>query len=65
MAWTQADIDKLKAAIGSGRKKVKYANLEVEYQSVGEMMQTLDRMELEVRPPSQRRTVSVGYMGGS
>jgi len=48
MAWTQSDIDALKAAIALGVRKVEYENQAVTYQSREEMMATLKAMEGEV-----------------
>lgn len=64
MAWTQGDVDALKAAIKAGRKKVKYADKEVEYHSLTEQMALLDRMELSVRSTSRRKNMSVGTYYG-
>ena len=40
MAWTQVDVDKLKAAIAQGATKVKFADREVTYRSLDEMRET-------------------------
>jgi|GEM_PF-2951174 len=48
MAWTQSDIDALKAAIALGVKRVEYDGQSVTYQSREEMMATLESMEAEV-----------------
>lgn len=48
MAWTQADIDTLKAAIAKGVTKVRMNNEEVTYRSLAEMRQTLALMQDEV-----------------
>lgn len=48
MAWSQSDIDTLKAAMAKGVKRVRYSSGEVEYQSVSEMMDLLRTMEREV-----------------
>jgi hypothetical protein len=48
MAWTQTDIDKLKAAIGQGATKVKFADREVTYRSLDEMRETLRMIQSEV-----------------
>ena len=56
MAWSQSDIDTLKAAIASGARKVKYGYgpdaQEVEYRSLDEMRQVLADMLAEVNPAS-------------
>lgn len=49
MAWTQTDIDKLKAAMASGVLSVRYGvNHQVQYQSLDDMARQLKRMEDEV-----------------
>lgn len=48
MAWTQTDIDKLKAAIAQGATKVKFADREVSYRSLDEMRETLAMLQREV-----------------
>lgn len=48
MAWTQTDVDKLKAAIAQGATKVKFADREVTYRSLDEMRETLRMIQAEV-----------------
>ena len=48
MAYTQTDIDKLKAAIAQGALRVRYADREVYYRSLSEMRQTLGMMQAAV-----------------
>lgn len=48
MAWTQIDIDKLKAAIATGATRVRYADRDVEYRDLAEMRETLGMMQTEV-----------------
>ncbi len=38
MAWSQADIDALDAAIKSGTNRVRYADREVVYQSIDSLL---------------------------
>lgn len=52
MAWSQSDIDTLKAAMAKGVKRVRYSSGEVEYQSASEMMELLRTMEREVAADS-------------
>jgi hypothetical protein len=52
MAWTQDDIDALKAAMSKGVKRVRYTSGETEYQSVDDMRKLLADMEREVSPES-------------
>lgn len=48
MAWTTEDLDKLKAAIATGAKTVKYADKEVDYRSLSEMIAIKKTMEQEL-----------------
>lgn len=43
-SFTQDQLDKLEEAIAMGAKRVKYADKEVEYQSMREMLQARDIM---------------------
>lgn len=49
MAWTQAEIDTLKAAIASGVLSVAYADRTVTYKSTDDQLKALALMEREVR----------------
>lgn len=54
MAYTQADIDALKAAMASGAKRVRYSDgSEVEYRDMAEVQDILGQMEREVSPPTK------------
>lgn len=51
MAWSQADIDKLRSAIASGALSVSYAGppaRSITYQSTASMLQALALMERSV-----------------
>ncbi|MET3892792.1 ABC-type xylose transport system substrate-binding protein [Bosea sp. OAE506] len=52
MAWTQTDIDRLKAAMATGARKVAFGSGETrreqEFRSLEEMERLLARMESEV-----------------
>lgn len=48
MAWTQSDIDTLKAAIASGVLEVEYHDRRVKYQTTREMLEALGLMQQEV-----------------
>lgn len=37
-SWTQADLDSINAAIASGSNRVKFADREVQYQSLTELL---------------------------
>lgn len=60
MAWTQADIDALKAAMARGLKSAQIGQERVEYASMAEMRSALAMMEAEVSGTS-RSTVGVIY----
>lgn len=48
MAYTQTDIDDLKAAIASGALRVRYADgREIQYRSLADMRETLSIMQAE------------------
>lgn len=52
MAWTQTDIDRLKAAIATGARRVEYGSGEtrrvVEYRSLSEMEKILAEMQDDI-----------------
>jgi uncharacterized protein YceH (UPF0502 family) len=48
VAWTQTDIDALRAAIASGQLMVRSSDRMVTYRSLAEMQQTLRMMEGQV-----------------
>lgn len=60
MAWTQADIDTLKSAIGRGIKIAWIGHEKVEYASMKEMQAALALMEAEVTG-ANRNTVVIAY----
>jgi hypothetical protein len=67
MAWTQTDIDALKAAIATGVRDVQYSdNSRVTYRSLDEMRSILAEMEGEVAGPtvSRARTIRVNTRSG-
>lgn len=53
MAWTQTDIDTLKAAMARGVKRARINGEEVEYASISEMQTVLAMMEAEVGSTSR------------
>jgi hypothetical protein len=48
MAYTQADIDKLKAALASGVLTVRTGENSVTYQSMADLAKQIERMQNEV-----------------
>lgn len=65
MAFTAADIDKLKAAIATGALRVEFRDQVTVFRSLAEMKETLAMMIAEVYPDQTlvRRTVA-GYRSG-
>jgi hypothetical protein len=67
MAWTQADVDKLKAAMAAGVLTVRTGDNSVSYQSLSDMEKQLQRMQNEVDAASgktvSRRSVA-SYSSG-
>jgi len=57
MAWTIDDVEALENAIKQGVKRVKYADKEIEYPSLQEMLNLRDLMkkELGLIPPTTRK----------
>lgn len=58
MAFTQTDIDKMKAAIATGAKTLQIGTERVEYWSLAEMREALAVMEAEVSGSTSRIPVS-------
>lgn len=67
MAYTQADIDKLKAALASGVLTVRTGEHSVTYQSASDLAKQIERMQSEVDAASgktiSRRSVA-SYSNG-
>lgn len=66
MAWTQADVDQLKANMASGILKLKHGDKETVFQNVADMQKILLVMQQEVDdggPQKARRTVA-GFSNG-
>ncbi|HRF08501.1 MAG TPA: hypothetical protein PL193_07645 [Xanthobacteraceae bacterium] len=65
MAWTQADIDTLKAAIATGARRVKYADgRETEFRSLDEMERALSKIEAEIGGNSRSMTSYIAHDRG-
>jgi hypothetical protein len=56
MAFTTEQLNALEAAIATGSKRVKYADKEVEYQSLDDMLRLRDLMQSELgqKPKTKR-----------
>lgn len=48
MAFSQTDLDAIKTAIASGTMKVKYADREVQYQSLDDLLKIKGLIEKEL-----------------
>lgn len=59
MAWTQSDIDTLKAAIARGVNEVRINGEKVQYQTVKDMRQALEMMTAEVSGTVRSAIVAV------
>ena len=56
MAWTQTDIDTLKAAIAAGRgaRSITFADQSVTFNSIAEMLALVATMQQEVNADTRR-----------
>lgn len=56
MAWTLEQLTALEGAIAQGALRVRYSDKEVQYRSLGEMIQLRDmmRQELGLSQPTKR-----------
>lgn len=52
MAWTQADLDTIEAAIATGARRVRYQTHEVEYQSLGDMLKVRALIKEDLAAPA-------------
>lgn len=48
MAWTQTDLDVLKAAIAQGATSVRFADRQVNYRSLDEMQNTMRMIQADI-----------------
>lgn len=58
MAWTQEDLDIIKAAIAEGARTVQYGDKSVTYQSLTDMLRIKSAIEDELGIGKKRRTVA-------
>jgi biopolymer transport protein ExbD len=58
MAWTQTDVDAIKAAIAKAERRVTYGDKTVEYRDMSEMMRALKMIEAEVASLTTKTTPS-------
>lgn len=54
MAFTQQQLDALKAAYASGVQTVKHGDNTVVYQSMADMKKAIDAIEFQLSPPRSR-----------
>lgn len=52
MAWTQTDVDTLEAAIATAELTVRFADREVTYRSVAEMLKARDAIKSSIQGAS-------------
>ncbi len=62
MAWTQADVDALKAALKSKYRVVEFTDRRVEYRSVREVAKALSIVEADVNASTRTKVVKA-YIG--
>jgi hypothetical protein len=63
MSWTQTDIDRLKAAIASGARRVKIGDEETEFRDLDEMQRTLSQMSQSVHGHASRPSAYFARFG--
>lgn len=64
MAFTQTQIDALKAAIASGVLTVRHGETSTTYRSLAEMKAVLAMMETEVSPTAKPRRTAAQFSRG-
>lgn len=62
MAWTQAELDALKAAYATGTTRVSYEGKTVEYDTGAQLLARIRVIEGEVAGTSAGRRPSVGFV---
>lgn len=65
MAWTTQDLEALNGAIKTGARKVKYADKEVEYRDLDEMLRIRKAImdELGLNSPGRERVLATFNKG--
>lgn len=64
MAFSQTDLDALDQAIKEGVSRVKYSDKEVQYRSLGEMIQLRDLMRRELGLQDSTRRIFAQHTKG-
>lgn len=65
MAWVQADLDAINAAIATGARRVRFQTHEVEYHSIDQLLKARDKIVAELTPPETGSGISYAeYNGG-
>ena len=62
MAWTQAELDALKAAYATGTTRVSYEGKTVEYDTGAQLLARIRVIEGEVAGTGSARKPSVGFV---
>lgn len=63
MAFSQTDLDAINTAIASGTMKVKYADREVQYQTLSDLLKIKGLIEKELGVTGKRFTYPVHSKG--
>lgn len=63
MAFTSDDLDRIRAAIATGELRVRYADREVEYRSIDDLLKAEQRIlnALSGRPRQHRGVTDKGF----
>lgn len=66
MAYTQEQLDAMRATFAKGQRRVKYGDKEVEYASLDELRRAIETMEAQVEGEARRgkkRVIIIGRKG--
>lgn len=63
MAFSQTDLDAIRAAIAKGEKTVQFADRSVTYRSMDELFQAEARIAQALRTPRAKQTLAVSSKG--
>lgn len=64
MAWTQADLDNINAAIATGARRVKFQGHETEFRDLDEMLKLRDLMRDQIAGTASSRVSFAEYHDG-
>jgi len=63
MAWTQSDLDVINKAIASGKRRVKFADREVEYHSIDDLLRARSEIQADLARQGRKRVRIVRLFG--